>query len=183
MDYPLGIVSPPEADPIRVFLRSREGTREGRKRIKKIKRERDVGCPRPLLKLTWETQPTENSSHKMLWSSEDKILLPPGGHTRRWLHIAWFHFHDQSPVRPGGSLGKPLRSQYQKSNGKNPRTSHLFFSRRSQHSYPVMQPLPLCFLQHFSILSSGAWPTRITGCGALHSHHSQSPHHKPINRK
>lgn len=69
----LGIVSPPEADPIRVFLRSREGTREGRKRIKKKKGERDVGCPRPPLKLTWETQPTEKSSHKMLWSSEDNL--------------------------------------------------------------------------------------------------------------
>lgn len=53
-DYPLGIVSPSEADPIQVFLRSREGTREGRKRIKK-KREMDVICPRPPLKLTWET--------------------------------------------------------------------------------------------------------------------------------
>ena len=85
-----------------------------------------MGCPRPPLKLTWETQPTEKSSHKMLWSSEDNLdtkffFLRRGGRgTRRWLHIAWFHFHDQSPVRPGGSLGKPLRSQPQKSNGKNP---------------------------------------------------------------
>ena len=33
----------------------------------------DVGCPRPPLKLTWETQPIEKSSHKMLWSSEDNL--------------------------------------------------------------------------------------------------------------
>ena len=25
-------------------------------------------------------------------SIRQKILLLPGGHTRRWLHIAWFHF-------------------------------------------------------------------------------------------
>lgn len=50
MDYPLGIVSPSEADPIQVFLRSREGTREGRKRIKK--KERD-GCDMP--KTTFKT--------------------------------------------------------------------------------------------------------------------------------
>ena len=50
VDYPLGIASLSEADPIRGFLRSREGTREGRKRIKK--RERD-GCGMP--KTTFKT--------------------------------------------------------------------------------------------------------------------------------
>lgn len=46
----LGIVSPPEADPIRVFLRSREGTREGRKRIKKKKKREGCGMPKTTFK-------------------------------------------------------------------------------------------------------------------------------------